>query len=370
MGWLDKFFKGIDPSGVASSAVDFGFQALANSVLPMSRAQRQQNDFSSQEARIARDFSAQQAELSRDWQEQMYERYDSLQGRIAQANEAGVNPLFALGASANMSASSSPVPTSTASPGTVSPVGQISDMTSAALGFGKLKAEIDNIKSSTRQMNARALIDEIDSATRDQLNGLSIQKSVKAIETADVDIELKTAQIGEIASRIALNTSKVEETEANIAYLTSEVLLNTKKGVLMDAQILEIASQIGLNQAQATYFLESVKLVKEEVEGLKLDNVVKDKTVFSRVDLLSSQAAIADFDAQLKEYGFDVEKWLIDATPVLTEANMNNTLAQTGASKSNVLGNIAMLLIASRLVGQPGGLFQGKPAPIGFPTGK
>lgn len=364
------FFKGIDPAGVASSTVDFGFQALANSVLPMSRAQRQQNEFSSREARAARDFSAQQAELSRDWQEQMYERYNSLQGKISQANEAGVNPLFALGASANMSASSPNVAAPAAGGGTVSPVGQISDMTSAALGFGKLKAEIDNIKSSTRQMNALALIYEIDSATRGDLNGLTIQKSVKAIQTADVDIALKTAQIGEIASRIALNNSKVEETESNIAYLTSEVLLNTKKGELMDSQIMEIASKIGLNHAEASYFLESVKLVQQEVEGLKLDNIVKDKTVFSRVDLLSSQAAIADFEAQLKEYGFDVEKWLIDSTPVLTEANMNNTLAQTGASKSGVLRDIAMLLIAGKLVGQQGGLFQGKPSPIGFPTGK
>lgn len=221
-------FKGALPglaTGGVSSLMDFGLQALGNAVLPMSKAQRQQNEFNSAEAARARDFSAQQAELSRDWQEDMYAQYNSLQGKINQAKEAGVNPMFAVTGSATspMSPQSPNVSAPAASGSSASPIGQISDITSAALGFSKLSSEIDNIKSQTRHMNAQALKTELEALWVDKLNAQSIAESVSRINLADVTMDEKRANISLLAAKVLESEATTEEKYAHIGKIAAEV---------------------------------------------------------------------------------------------------------------------------------------------------
>lgn len=287
--------------------MDFGFQALANSVLPMSRAQRQQNEFSSNEARVARDFSAQQAELSRDWQEQIYERYNSLQGKLAQANEAGVNPLFALGASANMSPSSPNVAAPAAGGGTVSPVGQISDMTSAALGFGKLKAEIDNIKSSTRQMNARALLDEIDSISRGEINSNTLQQGVKAIQMADVDMAVKYKSIEEFTSRIANQEADSQVKNAQLGLIAAQVLEVDASKEEKLAAAASYWSAVGVNTEMADKLAAETLKISREIEHLDLKYWVDGNKASYDVYSFMLDTSIKEMEQQLKDAGLEKE---------------------------------------------------------------
>lgn len=237
MGWLDMF-KGIAGSA-GSSLFDFGLQALGNAVLPMSRAQRQQNEYASNEARSARDFSAQQAEINRDWQEEMYSRYNSLQGKIAQANDAGVNPLFAVTGSATSSMSTAPssVAAPVASPSSVSPVGQLSDMVGATLGFSKLSAEIENIRSVTRNQNAQALKSELEALWVDKTNAQMIKESNRRIQSADVSDAEKVANTNLLIEKIFTEESTQAEKAQNILFLASEIKNNEAEMGLILARI-------------------------------------------------------------------------------------------------------------------------------------
>lgn len=337
----------------------------------LSKAQQQQNQYASLEAEKARQFNAQQAELEREWQEEQTFMYNSLQGKIAQAKEAGVNPLFAVtgsavspASSAGASASSSPASSAPVSSPRLNPA-----MMEQALGFSKLSAEIDNIKSITRRNNAEALTSEINNLTQGELNKQNIASIVKSIEKADVEIEFKNAQIREIASKIMVNDATIEEKSANIALLTSEVLLNGDRSRLIDAQIREIASQIGLNEEQSKYYAKAVDKLASEIKGLDLDNVVKDKTVFSRVDQEAYAADILEFERDLAEAGFDVEKWIAENKDLLFEAQLNNVAADTKAMNRQVFKDIAMLLIFRKMASGGGSITLGggsKPNPIGF----
>lgn len=223
MGFKDMM-TGLGESFLTSS-VDFGFQALANSVLPLSRAQREQNEFASSEARNARDFSAEQAEISRDWQEEMYAKYNSLQGKISQARAAGVNPMFAVtdNAVSPMPLNSSSPAAPAASSGSVSPAGRVSDIAGAALSFGKLKSEIENIQSQTRNMNAQALKTELEALWVDKLSAQTISESVSRISLAAVTEDEKRANIGLLTAKALESAATVEEKQANIKVLAAQV---------------------------------------------------------------------------------------------------------------------------------------------------
>lgn len=258
MGWLDIFTGAA--GGVLGSAVDFGFQALANETLGISKAQREMNEYNAAEAQKARDFSAQEAEINRDWQEEMYSKYNSLHGKMQQAREAGVNPMLAVTGSATSPMSTSPAqPAAPAASGSsASPVGQISDMVGAALGFCKLQSEIKNIQAQTRSMNARALVDELNATWIDKLNSQTIAESVKRIEVADVDMSVKSAQIKELTSRALDLEASAQERTANVSRIVEDTLRIS---------------------ADKNYKLESINLVRAQVASSQQDVKVKSAQI-------------------------------------------------------------------------------------------
>lgn len=283
MGFLDVLFGGL--SSLTGGALDFGFQALANSTLGLSKAQKQQNQFNATEAQKGRDFSAQQAEIQRDWQEEMYSQYNSLQGKVAQAREAGVNPLHAVTGSAvsPMNTSSSSVPSPVASSSSANPVGQISDMAGAALSFSKLNAEIENIRSQTRHMNAQALKTELESLWVDKLNAQSIAESVSRISVADVTVEEKTANIGLLAAKTLESQASAEEIRANIGVLSAKVAnlnADTDVKVLQLQQILSSISNMDADTKvkQAMY----AKVLAETRNEKLMSSLIVQNTHLSR----------------------------------------------------------------------------------------
>lgn len=323
MGFLDIFGGSI--GGVAGSVVDFGLQSLANSVLPMSKAQRQMNEFNATEAAKARDFSAAQAEIERDWQEEQNAKYNSLQGKMQQAREAGVNPMLIAGGSAPVSPASvtshnAAAPAAAGS--AASPIGQISDMASAALGFSKLNAEINNIKASTRQMNGNALIQEIDALTRGEINDATLRDALKKIEVADVDIALKNAQVGEVAQRVLESQAEVAVKNAQLGEIASRISNLDADTNVKQQQLSEIASRIVLNETDADLKAAQILYVGAQTRSERLMSMlITENTHLSRAER-------KEINARIKKIGqqYDHDEIIYAFEEAVTRASSQESL--------------------------------------------
>lgn len=125
MGWMDALVNGLVGAG------NIAYQVHKDKHL--TGAQREANE-----------FSAQQAEIARDWQEHMYNQYESPQARIRQYEAAGLNPALMYG-----DATGGNMPNASA-PSSVSPQGgDINGAIAQLIGLKKSIAEIDNIRSQT-----------------------------------------------------------------------------------------------------------------------------------------------------------------------------------------------------------------------------
>lgn len=181
MTWLDKAWNWIK-SGVSSVV---GKTLGTN----LTGAEREANAYSSNEALLDRQWSSQEAERARDWNEEMYAKYNSLSGKIAQAEEAGVNPMFAVTGSAVSPMTTGASAPSGASASSVSPTGNaLTDMIGQVMGIMKLKSEIENIKADTDQKLAS-------SDYTSWLSKLS-ERSYKIITENNFDIRKLESEIG------------------------------------------------------------------------------------------------------------------------------------------------------------------------------
>lgn len=199
MGWLDAIITG--SFGVAQQGVQMNFDATQASINRDFQSEEAEKNriFQSGEAALQRDWSSQEAERARDWNEEMYEKYNSLSGKIAQAEAAGVNPMYAITGNAvsPMSASASaPQGASAGSVGT--PTGDSAtmkfvDIIGQIMGVKKAKAEIDLMKSEESRNYS-------DSEYTQWLSKLS-EREYKIVTENNFDIQ-------EIQSRISLNTDQ------------------------------------------------------------------------------------------------------------------------------------------------------------------
>lgn len=210
----------------------------------LSKSETQQNAFNAAEAQKGRDFSAAQAELERDWQEEMNARYNSISGKIEQAQQAGVNPLFAVTdnavspASAHVGGVAAPVASGSASRG------PSLEMAGTILSFSKLKAEIDQMNAYTRQANGNALLSEIDALTRGELNEITIRQAMGAIKVSDADVALKNAQVGELTSRVLVQEADIKVKTAQLGEIASNIALNNASRELKMGQLQEVYASI------------------------------------------------------------------------------------------------------------------------------
>ena len=233
--------------------------------------------FQSNEAALQRDWSAAEAERARDWQEEMYEKYNSLSGKVAQAEQAGVNPLFAVtGDSVTPAPTSSPMPSGSAAPGSaasgsLSATDSFVNLIGQLIGAQKTKSEIavnesiaqKNIaeaegakinNETLRDMNAAEILSKL---SQIDLNDANINLIASKIINTDADTQVKGAQLGQIVSEIANLDADTNVKSNQVGVLLSEIARNEKSVEVMDAQIIEMLSNVGVNRAQ------SVKLAQE-----------------------------------------------------------------------------------------------------------
>lgn len=286
----------------------------------LSKSEREQNDFNAKQAQIGRDFSAQQAEIERDWQEEMYSQYSSLQGKINQAKEAGVNPMLAVTGSAT-----SPMSASVGSPAAPVASGSASrgpniDMVGAALGFSKLKAEIDNINASTRYQNGQALLAEIDSQTRGQVNEWNIQSIMQSIETSKADEQQKLQAIKESSARILNTEADTKVKSEQLALMGAQIAdLNASVDVKV-AQLSQIAASISQMEADASYKLALIPYVAAQTNSEK----IMSRLLTEEVGLTRSQRNEVNAKVRQLYSDYDHTQIMYAFEEAVAEAQQNN----------------------------------------------
>lgn len=261
-----------------------------NQFAPLTNQQKQQNAYNASEAQKGRDFSAQQAELERDWQEEMYARYNSIPGKIEQARQAGVNPLYAVtgGASTPMQAHGPAVsaPVASSSGLASNPMGIASDV----LQFSKLKAEIDQMKAYTRQANGNALLSEIDALTRGELNEQTIRQVMGAIQVSEADVALKNSQVGELASRVLVQEADIKVKTAQLGEIASNIALNDASRELKLGQLREVAASIANTNEDTKLKSMQILLVAAQTRSERLaSGLITQQTHLTRQQRMESE---------------------------------------------------------------------------------
>lgn len=278
MSWLSTLL------GIGGNLLNWGLSQYSG----LSRSEKQQNAFNASEALKGRDFSAAQAELERDWQEEMYAKYNSLPGKIAQAQAAGVNPMYAATGNAvtpmspSVGIGSAPVASGSSSRG------PNLDIAGTILGFSKMKAEIDQMNAYTRQADSNSLLNEIDALTRADFNKASLGQAMAAIEVSKADVAVKNQQIGELVSRSLNLDADTQVKFSMLDEIASRIRNNDADTNVKVAQYDEVLSRIrnndvdtNLKAVQASLVLmqvgterEMIQLVKAQTktEGAKFDH--------------------------------------------------------------------------------------------------
>lgn len=233
MGWIDA---------ILGSVASFGQQALQNRY--NSKEAQKNRDFQSVEAAAQRNWSAAQAEQAQDWNEEMFEKYNSLSGKIAQAEKAGVNPLFAITGNATTPApTSAPVPSGASAGSVGNPTSAFVDLVGNLLGLSKLKSEIalteaeaDRIKSETPYSVQKLMSEIANLDIRSELTGAQIdnvladtRKTVQSVENLKSELRVTDEQ----ANNIKASTDKlISEFETINALRDSQVRSSQAKSAI------------------------------------------------------------------------------------------------------------------------------------------
>lgn len=229
MDWLSGLLGGI------LSGVQQGFQNKFNA----NEAQKQR-DFQSREAEITRafnssesalqrDWSSQEAERARDWQEEMNAKYNSISGKISQAEQAGVNPMFAVtGNAVSPVSASGSVPSGSAAsvgmPSGASATGSLVDLVGNILGLSKLKAEVENIQADSAEKKARASKQEKETSWIDQMS----EAQLKNLITSTDELESRIHVNDETANKLSSEANKLVQEGLRISKITDAEVRKTE----------------------------------------------------------------------------------------------------------------------------------------------
>lgn len=264
--------------GIFGSNLVKGFTSLFQSLISkytdstVTGGEEIRNQWDLDKMSLANEFSAQQAEISRDWQQQMYEQYNSLSGKIHQAEQAGVNPLFAVTGNA------------------VSPMSANGGSPSGAIASGSgQKSGSDILSSLASLIGLKAQIKKVNAET-------------KAIET-NTDISLKKlgAELSNLESSTSLNLQKVVESATSIEKIKSDINLNDYHAELFAEQVQYLIAQ--------TNYINSIR---EPEKRLKV-----------------AQATIADWQEKNKELFKGIELGT-DVLSTLSQIGLGIFNAKTG----------------------------------------
>lgn len=259
-GWLGSLISGLFGIGQQGAQMAYdSSQADKNREFQSEEAELNRI-FQHDEAALQRDWSAAEAERARDWNEEMYAKYNSLSGKIAQAEQAGVNPLFAVTGNAVSPMTANSSAPSGASAGSVgTPAGSSAsmafvDIIGKVLGFKQLQSEMEVNEALAEKYRQEATGQSITNETLKEWNVSQILEARSRIEyntentalvtskilNTDVDTDKKSAELSQIGASIANMNADTDVKVQQIAVMLSEIQKNSKSVDYMDEQILNL----------------------------------------------------------------------------------------------------------------------------------
>lgn len=258
-------------------------------------AQREANQFSADQTSLNRNFQAAQAEIARDWQENQYLKYNSPAAMMSQYRDAGLNPalMYQQGASPASVSTASPSGDSAAS---VSPSG------GDVVGMLGRMMELSMLSEQQRGLRLENERKEVENSLLNKYG--DVESSVR-VQNLQQDLENKKVQA-------ALNKQGISESKARESLALSQRLLNDIDAKyksrlneleqnLRSAQISNIASGTRVNNKQVESLTAQInelyqRAILEAAQAGNLDQ--QTQNLLKEFDILS-------YDAEQKEYYVD-----------------------------------------------------------------
>ena len=293
MGWLD---------GILGSAITGAFgmaqqynqnkfnaeQAELNRDFQSDEAEKNRL-FQGNEAALQRDWSSQEAERARDWEEEMYAKYNSLSGKITQAEQAGVNPMLAVTGNAVSPMSASSSAPSGASAGSVgTPSGSAAtaafvDIIGQIMGVKKTQAEIDLMKKQGEKTDSETAQILKDTEWMDKLNNMSLQEStqriaqsVSEIANSNADTKVKSAEYDLVLSKIRNSNADTKVKENQIGVFVAEIAVKNKSLDVMEQQIKSMISSSKLDSKKVDEIDSILNTMKQEYDHNAIMNAFEE----------------------------------------------------------------------------------------------
>lgn len=256
--------------------------------------------YNSKEAEKNRGFQAQQAEISRDWEEEMYNKYQSPSALMAQARDAGINPLAVFG---NAQSGPGGVSTPSGSAASSSPghAPQSPYMNGIALveSFAKmagLLTEIENMDADTREKESRTQYQNI-------LNAFAEDSESARVALLQKQGSLTDERIADVKAAIQVKYKTIEIGDSEILVNLSQHDLNVAAKTLkeMDAKQIETLTPIladyyaaQSDEARESAALNAARTVQVGVQTDRTEQGTTLDVVDTVTDVVGTGALILD----------------------------------------------------------------------------
>lgn len=265
MGFFGKIFDAF--TGGVGSAVSSAIGGAVGQVLPLSKAEKQQNA-----------FNAEQAKINRDWQAEMSNT--SYQRGVADMEKAGLNPQMMYG---GVSSGSSTPSGATASSGGLS--NSALQGAQVALQMQRSYAELRKIKADAKLAEIEAdyapekFSAEIDgliaSAKSDEAKAhlTELQSTYQSVQN-DYERDLLNTSLRLSKGQIKLNDAQTRNVKMSSGLIQMKYMTEAKTWSQIDAQTRELLTRAGVNEANYEVAKAQVSKIWSDID---VNETVKSK---------------------------------------------------------------------------------------------
>lgn len=265
MGWLQD----------VGSALFSGASGLIGHFMPLSKSEKQQNQ-----------FNAQQAQLNRDWQTQMSNT--SYQRSVVDMEKAGLNPQMMYG---GVSSGASTPSGSSASSGGFSNRGLQAMQTSLALQKSLADIRLTKAEARVREAEAERAPEQFDAYINNLIASTENANAKTALTMSQTlyqnaqnefarDIFALNVQLSQ--EQVKLTKEQADNVHASTGFIALQQITEIAKWDLLDAQTKETLSRVNVNEANYAHLVADIQRIYSDIE------LNTEQTAFVRSQSLAS----------------------------------------------------------------------------------